>query len=251
MTLLRAAWAVVPFVGLSLSCPNARAAEPDSDDDAEGSSSDHAKEDAPKKEHEESKSKPEDHESGEDDAYGHFMQFGIRAGLALGYKIDFRYPHSPLCKEFDKSKPADEQQKVCGFGMSPATELALSFAVLDGIEPYIFTRLGFSGQSNSDTNALRMFGIGTRIYTMSDSRFKMFFEPGIAWETEGGGGNPAFDQGVRPEYKKDMVFHLGIGPQYDVAKAVGIYLNGALDAGIFRSMSTVLLANLGVQIRFP
>jgi len=48
-----------------------------------------------------------------------------------------------------------------------------------------------------------------------------------------------------------MVFHLGIGPQYDVAKAFSLFLNLGIDVGVFRSISAVLLGNVGAQLRFP
>jgi opacity protein-like surface antigen len=197
----------------------------------------------------ETKAPPADHEVGEDAIFGHGMQFGIRAGVVFGYRMNFRYDHSPLCQPYDASK-GTEQQKVCGFGAPPAAEIGLSFAPLDGIEPYVFGRFGFSGESNTDTNPLRLFGVGARIYTMSDSRLKMFIEPAVAYEAEGGGGNPAYAApGV--EYKKDLVFHVGVGPQYDFAKALGIYLNAGIDVGVLRSISATLLANVGLQLRFP
>lgn len=193
-----------------------------------------------------------EHEAGEDATYGHGMQFGIRAGLVAGYLMDFRYDHSPLCKAFDAAKPVNEQQKICGFGAPAATEIALSFAPLDGIEPYVFGRFGFSGESDTNTNALMLVGVGARLYTMADSRLKVFIEPAVAYETESGAGNPAWSPaGLSPEYKKDLVFHVGVGPQYDFAKAFGAFLNAGIDVGVLRSISAVALINLGVQLRFP
>ena len=61
---------------------------------------------------------------------------------------------------------------------------------------------------------------------MSDSKFKIFIEPAVGVELEEGAGNPDWNYGsVNPEYKTDIMFHLAAGPQFDVAKAFGFYLN--------------------------
>jgi hypothetical protein len=175
-----------------------------------------------------------------------------KSPLPFGYKMVFRYPHSPLCTPFDPAKQVHEQQKICGFGAPVGTEIALSFGVLDSVEPYIFGRFGFSGESKTNTKALQLFGVGARLYTMSDSRLKIFIEPALAFEAEGGAGNPAWAPGdLNPAYKKDLVFHLGIGPQYDFAKAFGVFVNGGVDVGVLRAISATLLLNIGAQVRFP
>ncbi len=189
-------------------------------------------------------------EVGEDATYGHGMQFGLRAGVVFGYKMDFRYEGSPFCRAFDPSKAVDSQQKVCGFGAAPAAEIALSFAPLDAVEPYIFGRFGFSGEKATNTNALQLYGVGARIYTMSDSRFKIFIEPALAFEAEGGAGNIDWSYN-HPTYKKDLIFHVGVGPQYDFAKAFGAYVNAGLDVGVLRSISATLLIHIGLQLRIP
>jgi hypothetical protein len=191
-------------------------------------------------------------EKGEEDSFGHGGQFGLRAGVVFGYKMDFRYQHSPYCTPFDPSKGSwDQQQKICGFGAAPAVEVALSFAPLDFAEAYAFGRFGFSGEEKTDTNALQMLGAGVRLYTMSDSRLKIFIEPALAYEFEGGGNNPAWNLGLNPEYKNDLVFHLGIGPHFDFAKAFGAYAAAGLDVGVLRSISALLFLNIGVQVRMP
>jgi len=86
---------------------------------------------------------------------------------------------------------------------------------------------------------------------MSDSRLKIFIEPALAYEFEDGGNNPAWNQGLNPEYKKDLVFHLGIGPHFDFAKAFGAYADAGLDVGVLRSISAILFLNIGVQVRMP
>jgi hypothetical protein len=184
--------------------------------------------------------------------FGHAFQFGLRAGVVFGYKMVFRYPHSPLCKRDDPTKTVDDQQKICGFGDAPGAEIALSFAPLDGVEPYVFGRFGFSGTSSTNTNALQLFGVGARIYTVSDARLKVFVEPALAFETEKGAGNPGWNPAkLNASYKGDLLFHLGVGPQYDFAKAFGIFLNGGIDVGVLRYISATLHVNVGAQLRFP
>jgi hypothetical protein len=199
----------------------------------------------------EPEAKKEDKESGEEDTFGHGFQFGIRGGIVFGYKMDFRYDKSPLCRKLDTTKADNEQQKICGFGSPAGTELALSFGVLDSVEPYLFARFGFSGESKTNTKPLQLIGLGARLYTMSDSRFKMFIEPALAYETEGGYGSKDFTPAsFTPAYKKDLIFHVGVGPQYDFAKAFGIFINGAVDVGVLRSISANLVLNVGAQLRF-
>jgi hypothetical protein len=197
--------------------------------------------------------KPPEREVGEDDPYRHGRKFGLRAGLVAGYRMIFRYPKTPYCTKPDPTKAVDSQQKVCGFGAPLATEVALGFAPLDGLEPYVFGRFGFSGEARTNTQPLQMFGVGARLYTMSDSRFKFFVEPAVAITTEGGAGNATwtFDGQFKPSYEDDLVFHVGIGPQFDFARNVGAFLDAGLDVGVLRSINATLLANLGVQVRVP
>ena len=70
---------------------------------------------------------------------------------------------------------------------------------------------------------------------------------------EGGAGNKqwAFDNGATPEYKKDFLFHLAVGPQYDFARAFGAYVNAGLTTGVLRYIYTELELSLGVQARVP
>lgn len=224
-------------------------------DDAAGSGGDEAADDSKKAAGDASEpKKTEEKERGEDDPYGHGMQFGLRAGLMLGFKMDFRYQHSPLCKDpaSDQQANPDQHIKTCGYGTPPAADIALSFAPIDGVEPFVFGRFGFSGEAQSDTSPLVLFGAGARLYTMSDSRFKIFFEPALAYEVESGAGNPNYNPPNFPfDYKKDLVFHIGIGPQYDFAKAFGVFVNTGFDVGVLRSISAVLLLNIGVQLRMP
>ncbi|MCA9645307.1 MAG: hypothetical protein KC492_31665, partial [Myxococcales bacterium] len=156
--------------------------------------------------------RPESREVGEDDTYGHGMQVGLRGAFLGGYKMVFRYDQSPLCKEPDLTKAAKDQQKFCGYGAQPMVDLAISFSPLDSIEPFLWARFGLDGESQTNTNPLKIFGAGLRAYTMSDSRFKIFIEPAVGVETEDGAGNVDFnfpgDQTYNPEYKTDFVFHL-------------------------------------------
>jgi hypothetical protein len=181
------------------------------------------------------------------DSFGHSFQFGLRAGLVGGYNMIFRYDRSPYCAV---AQPGKDPQKVCGHGAPLALDLAASFAPLDFVEPYVFMRLGLAGETETDTKPLKVFGAGARIYTMSDSAFKIFIEPALAYEFEGGNGAPAF-QGNHPVYKNDMLIHLAAGPQLDFAKYVGAFVDAGLTTGVLRAIHTELELQLGVQARFP
>ena len=184
------------------------------------------------------------------DAYGHRMQFGLRVGLVGGYNMVFRYDQSPLCGPYDTSKSLNDQQKFCGHAAPLALEIAASFALLDFLEPYLFARLGLTGESQTDTLPIKVVGAGARIYTMSDSAFKIFIEPALGYEFEGGAGTVSHP-GYAPQYKKDLLIHLAAGPQIDLARYVGLYLDAGLTTGILRGIHTTLELHGGVQARFP
>ena len=193
--------------------------------------------------------KPEDAKSPDDPSFGHHFQFGLRAGLVGGYNMIFRYDKSPYCTGFDTSKAPKDQQKFCGHGAPLAVDVAVSFAPLDFVEPYLFGRFGLKGESQTDTQPLSIFGVGARIYTMSDSAFKIFVDPALAYEFEGGaGGDPRY---ASFSYKKDLVFHLAAGPQFDLAKYFGVFVDAGLTTGILRSIHSELELQGGVQARFP
>jgi len=184
------------------------------------------------------------------DTFAHRGQFGLRVGLVGGYNMVFRYDESPLCSPYDTSKSLADQQKFCGHGAPLALDIAASFAVLDFLEPYVFTRLGLSGETQTDTLPVKILGAGTRIYTMSDSAFKIFIDPAVAFEFEGGAGTVKLP-GYNPQYKNDLLFHLAAGPQFDVARYLGIFVDAGLTTGILRGIHTTLELQGGVQARFP
>jgi hypothetical protein len=189
-----------------------------------------------------------------DDDFGHGMQFGLRAGLTGGYRMVFRYDKSPFCRSPDPMKADKDQQKFCGHGAPLALDVAISFAPLDFAEPYVWARFGLGdGEPQTNTEAVVAFGAGARIYTMSDSKFKIFVEPAVGVEVEGGAGNAAwkFMDGTEPDYKTDFLFHLAVGPQYDFAKAFGIYLNAGITTGVLRYIHTGLELSGGAQLRLP
>jgi len=190
-----------------------------------------------------------------DESFGHGMQFGLRAAIVGGYRMVFRYDKSPFCRQPDLNKADKDQQKFCGHGAPLAVDVALSFAVFDFAEPYAWARFGLSGEAQTNTEPLMAFGVGARIYTMSDSKLKIFVEPGLGMEIEGGAGNDDWvfrnSGNAAPEYKTDFLFHLAVGPQYDFAKAFGAYVGAGLTTGVIRYIHTELEIGLGVQVRVP
>jgi len=160
---------VVPLsVWLGAARPSFGAAK---DDDASPSAKDDASEDsdAPKQKPAAASEKTDATKAEANDTnYGHVGQFGLRAGLVVGYRMILRYSDSPFCATPDGG-PADSQQTFCGHGAPLATDLALSFGVLDFLEPFVWARLGFGPERQTDTNPLRVLGAGVRLYTMSDA----------------------------------------------------------------------------------
>jgi hypothetical protein len=47
------------------------------------------------------------------------------------------------------------------------------------------------------------------------------------------------------------LIHLGVGPQYDFAKAFGVYVHAGLTTGVLRYIHTQLELSGGVQLRVP
>lgn len=185
----------------------------------------------------------------EDTSFGHRGQFGLRAGVVLGYRMILRYGSSPYCVAPDTSAPGD-QQKFCGHGAPLAGDFGLSFGVLDFLEPFAWARLGFGAEKETDTKSLVVLGAGVRIYTMSDAAFKIFIEPAVGVELEGGRGTPAW-QTNQPEYKQDFMFHVAAGPELDLSRHLGLYVTAGVSADVLRALGSSLDLSIGVQGRAP
>lgn len=178
---------------------------------------------------------------------GHGGQFSLRAGLAAGYRVMFRYDESPLCRP-----PQDDEgdpQRLCGFAAPLGLDLALGFAPLGFVEPYLWARLGLAAEDQTDTEALKVLGVGVRLYSRSEEPLKIFVEPALGLELEGGQGSAAY-QVNRPSYDTDLVFHIAAGPQYDITENVGLFLGAGLTAGVLRAIHTNMEVQFGAQGRY-
>lgn len=186
-----------------------------------------------------------------DDRFGHRGQGGLRVGLVGGYRMVLRYDDSPFCAEPDLSKAnPNDQQKFCGHTAPLALDVALSYGLVDSLEPYLWGRFGLQAEDETDTEPVIIVGVGSRIYTMADSAFKIFIEPAAGLELEGGRDTAVY-QLNDPEYKTDLVLHLAAGPQLDLSKNFGVFLDAGMTTGILRSIHTNLELQLGVQGRLP
>lgn len=186
-------------------------------------------------------------------SYGHGHQFGLRVGLVGGYRMVLRYDKSPWCHDYDTMKQDKDQLKFCGFGAPLALDLALSGALIDSFEPFLWARIGLGQEQNTNTAPLLILGIGTRIYTMSDSAFKIFVEPALGLELEGRGDSKDPSR-LRIEdkfYKTDVIFHFAAGPHFDVHKNFGFYADAGLTVGILRYLQSTLELTAGIQGRVP
>lgn len=183
---------------------------------------------------------------------GHQLQFGLRPGLVVPYKVMFRFDDSPLC-DIDGDGAGDlnsdgEDAPTCGFMMSPQVELALSFAPLDGIEPYVWTRFGTGDETETGTEAALLFGAGVRLYSMATSKFKLFFDVAAGLEVEGA-INPANEK--THNYGTQGFGRLGFGPQFDFNRYVGAFLVLGPGFAVPRSISMQVEGLIGLQGRVP
>lgn len=179
------------------------------------------------------------------ETFGHFGQFGIRAGITFPYKINFRMDDSPPCDDGSVSV-TNPEKKVCPTGTPPALDLALSFGVLDALEPFVWVRLGLGQEKTTHTASTLGFGAGVRIYTMSESRFKVFFEPAAAVLTEGA-SNPQPGR----NYQTDILAHLHVGGHFDFMRHVGASISLGPEASFFRAITVGIAGTIAVQARFP
>jgi hypothetical protein len=211
--------------------------------------------------------KPAAEESGPtpDDNLGHHAQVNFRAEFVTGYRMLFRYDKSPRCAPFDYAKSAADQQKFCGFGAAPGLGVAIGFSLIDFFEPFVFARFGLANEADhTNQGKLLQIGAGARLYTMSDSRFKIFFSPAVGIDLtsgpverigSGARGTPGFDdQSARvtnESFRTDLLARLEIGPQYDFSRAIGAYVSGGLTFQMLRYLGASADLMLGVQLRAP
>jgi hypothetical protein len=237
---VKASFALVLAIGL-FSSGALRAAE-DADDGAAASA-------------EEEEPRPSERAAAPEDpppSYGHAKQLGLRVALVGGYRMVLRYDESPWCANYDLAD-GNDQRKFCGFGAPLALDLALSGALIDSLEPFLWARVGLAGETDTNTKPLLILGAGTRIYTMSDSAFKIYVEPAIGLEIEGkGGSNDLFRRAVEAKhYRTDLLFHLAAGPHFDIGENFGLYADAGLTLGVLRYLHSTLEVKAGVQGRLP
>jgi hypothetical protein len=179
---------------------------------------------------------------------GHGGQFGLRVGFVAGYRMMFRYAESPFC-----GPPASEEGESCNYGAPPASDFALSFAPLDALELFAWARFGLARETKTDTDAVRAFGAGVRLYTMSDAPLKVFVQPAVAWSFEGGGQDPRWRArgGTVADYRSDLLLHFSVGPHYDFNRYLGMYAGAGMTVGALRALSATLEGTIGVQGRYP
>jgi len=218
----------------------------------------------------ETKAAPETPTQAPEDAFGHHGQFNVRVEFLTGYRMLFRYDKSPRCAPYDYAKKQTDQQKFCGFGSAPGMGVAVGFAMVDFFEPFVFARFGLSDEvGRTNQGKFVQVGVGARLYTMSDSRFKIFFAPFVGLDLTNGPvvpiapvppgtpSNPGSDDAAlapnitNDSYRTDLLAHLDIGPQYDFSRGFGVYLSGGLTFQMLRYLGATADLTLGVQMRAP
>lgn len=181
-------------------------------------------------------------QTAKEDPFNHAGQVGLRVGLTLPYKVNFRFDDSPPC---DARNAADDK-KVCPVGAPLALDLGLSYALSGTLEPFVWMRLGLADETQTGTAATTMIGAGLRLYTQSTSRFKMYLQPAVAAELEG-----ATDTNLAGNWDTDFVMQVHLGGQYDFTRHVGAYVSVGPSVAVMRALSLGIEGSLGVQARFP
>lgn len=173
--------------------------------------------------------------------YEHGGQLGLRLGLAQSFKAVSRYDDSPPCRS-----DTGNEQAVCPVWAPVALDLALSYALLDALEPFVWFRLGLGEEDKTRTAAARYLGAGLRIHLSTEARFKLFFEPSVAIQLEGAaeGAPPA-------KYSTDVFSRLQFGGQFDINRHFGVYLTVGPSVSFVRAIALGLEGSAGVQARFP
>jgi hypothetical protein len=195
----------------------------------------------------------------------HRGQWSLRAGFVQGYEFHHRYERSPFCRysDFFPTRTTDPNAPPyfppddCWVAPPPELELAIAYALTAGFEPYVFTRLGLWSEEATFTGAGKMLGAGARIYAVSEPQLKLFIEPAFGVAFEDHTLDPRFFSTFPPalltpdSYKTDLVFHLGVGPQYDLTRHFGVFANAGVDVGVIRALTVLVSVHYGVQARFP
>ena len=200
-----------------------------------------------------------------DDDLGHHGQLNFRAEFLTGYRMLYRYGQSPRCAPYDAKKGPNDQQKFCGYGSAPVVGMAVGFSLVDFFEPFAFIRLGLANEAvETNQGKLMQVGFGARLYTMANSRFKVFFSPWFGVDVTKGPlepigssspGTPGYDDanaGVKTgSYKTDVLAHFGLGPQYDFSRGFGVYLAGGMTFQMVRYFGMSADVAIGLQARAP
>lgn len=181
-------------------------------------------------------------ETTKEDPLNHDEQFGLRLGLTLPYKVNFRYDDSPPC---DTRNPVEEK-KVCPVGAPVALDIAGSYALSGTIEPFVWFRLGLADETQTSTAAATIVGAGLRLYTRSAARFKIYLQPALAAEFEG----PTVAIPGR-NWETDVVAQVHLGGQYDFTRNIGAYVSLGPSVAFVRAMSLGIEGSIGAQARFP
>jgi hypothetical protein len=177
-----------------------------------------------------------------EDPLNHDEQFGLRLGLTLPYKVNFRYDDSPPCG----TRNPVEEKKVCPVGSPVALDIAASYALSGTVEPFVWFRLGLGAETETSTEAATIVGAGLRLYTRSTARLKIYLQPALAAEFEG----PTVAIPGR-NWETDVVAQVHLGGQYDFTRNVGAYVSLGPSVAFVRAMSLAIEGSIGAQARFP
>jgi hypothetical protein len=168
--------------------------------------------------------------------WDHGGQFGLRAGMGMGYSFVIRY-HDGAGPD-----PCDAANNKFCTGASPLMlDTALGFGVTRGLELDARFRLGVT--ESFDGSRPMQVGIGLR--TMGDGSGRLKFVLGAAMYFDVTGDRP------RAGGDFDFILRAEEGLQYEVNRWLGVYGHFGESFGILRNFSCVVDATVGLQLRAP
>ena len=181
-------------------------------------------------------------------------RFRPRGPVQLPHRVPDRLPDAvslrqvAACAPYNYAKSASDQQKFCGFGAAPASASRWGSRSSTSSSRSPSFASGFPTRPHRPTpGKLVHAGAGARLYTMSDSRFKIFFSPwlGARLHRRSGPSRPAkprrsrADDDAQPDHRRILPYRHPRAPRHRPSvrlsrEASGSTLSGGLTFQMLR-----------------